>query len=80
MAMGCFSGNDPAPTLSRLQTPVSSGQLRFVLLGDGGPGRAGSDIQQWEQANGTLVDPTSYGGSSGQQLYDLATASAANPA
>ncbi len=38
MAMGGFSGGDPAPTLAQLQSYVASGELRFVLVGGGGPG------------------------------------------
>ncbi len=33
MAMGGFSGSDPAPTLAELQGYIASGQLRFVILG-----------------------------------------------
>lgn len=39
MAMGGFSGGDPAPTLAELQDFVARGQLRFVLArGRAGPG------------------------------------------
>ena len=41
MAMGGFSGGDPAPTTDELASLVDSGRLRFVLLGGGpvgGPG------------------------------------------
>jgi 4-amino-4-deoxy-L-arabinose transferase-like glycosyltransferase len=41
LAMGGFSGSDPAMTVSKLQQLVSSGQLRYVLVGGGGPGRSG---------------------------------------
>jgi hypothetical protein len=37
LAMGGFSGTDPAMTVSELRQLVSSGQLRYVLVG-GGPG------------------------------------------
>ena len=33
MAMGGFSGGDPAPTLAQLQAYVTSGQLRYVIVG-----------------------------------------------
>nr|MDP9282761.1 glycosyltransferase family 39 protein [Chloroflexota bacterium] len=72
MAMGGFSGSDPAPTLAQLQEYVRSGKLRYVLLGGGGrgggPGGGGSStVASWVAANGTVV---SIGGSSGT-LYDL---------
>lgn len=41
MAMGGFSGGDPAPTLEELKAYIASGQLRYVLLGGGGPGGVG---------------------------------------
>jgi 4-amino-4-deoxy-L-arabinose transferase-like glycosyltransferase len=38
MAMGGFSGGDPTPTLDQLKAYVAAGELRYVLLGGGGPG------------------------------------------
>ena len=73
MAMGGFSGGDPAPTLSQLQAYVASGQLRFVLIGGGrgGPNSAGSEISSWVTANGTAVESVGNG-----TLYDLSGAAA----
>ncbi len=81
LAMGGFTGSDPAMTVERLQALVSEGKLRYVLVGGGGvgggpgggtggPGGGSSDVLSWVEANGTVVD---YGGSSGT-LYDLSTA------
>ena len=67
MAMGGFSGGDPAPTLAELQAYVASGRLRYVLIGRGGPNGASSDISSWVVANGKVV--TSVGNGA---LYDLA--------
>jgi 4-amino-4-deoxy-L-arabinose transferase-like glycosyltransferase len=74
MAMGGFSGSDPAPTLAQLKAYVASGQLRYVLVGGGGgfggPGGSSSttsEINAWVASVGTVVD---YGGSGGT-LYDL---------
>jgi hypothetical protein len=84
MAMGGFSGSDPAPSLAQLQALVASGELRYVLIGGGGPGgtgggpggggRAGStsEINAWVTSVGTAVD---FGGSGGT-LYDLSGAAA----
>jgi hypothetical protein len=71
VAMGGFTGSDPAPTLSQLQSMVASGQLRFVIIGGqgGGPGGGNSTlsaIDAWVQANGTPVSSVS------SNLYDLA--------
>jgi 4-amino-4-deoxy-L-arabinose transferase-like glycosyltransferase len=81
MAMGGFTGSDPAPTLAQLQALVASGQLRYVLIGGdgagGGPGggRGGStsDINAWVTSVGTAVD---YGGSGGT-LYELSAVASA---
>jgi 4-amino-4-deoxy-L-arabinose transferase-like glycosyltransferase len=85
MAMGGFSGGDPAPTLDQLKALVRSGQLRYVLLG-GGPGgapggappalaqsggmRGSQAITQWVQGTCT---PVTVAGTS--NLYDCAPAS-----
>ena len=74
MAMGGFSGSDPAPTLDQLKALVASGELRFVIVGargGGGPGGGSSTISQvdaWVQANGTVVSGVS------SNLYDLSGA------
>ena len=79
MAMGGFSGTDPAPSLAQIQAYVASGQLRYVLVGGngGGPGAGpgggagggstASAVTAWVTSVGKVVD---YGGSSGT-LYDL---------
>jgi hypothetical protein len=71
MAMGGFSGSDPAPTLAQLQAYAASGQLRYILIGDGrgGPGGASSNISSWVTANGTVVGAVGNG-----TLYDLSGA------
>ena len=75
MAMGGFSGSDPAPTLAQFKAYVASGQLRFVLVGGGGgPGGSSTvtEIDVWAASVGVAVD---YGGSGGT-LYDLSAMSA----
>ena len=81
MAMGGFSGGDPAPTAQQLASLVDSGQLRFVLLGGrGAPGRggpgfggagggSGTSVNSWVMADCTLVDSAGNG-----SLYDCAPA------
>jgi 4-amino-4-deoxy-L-arabinose transferase-like glycosyltransferase len=77
MAMGGFTGSDPAPTLDQLKSYIASGKLRYVLAGGfgggfgGGPGgNTSADRTSWVTSSCTLVD---YGGSS--NLYDCAGAS-----
>lgn len=78
MAMGGFTGSDPALTLDQLKAYVASGQLRFVLAGGGNGGGGGgsdasaSDRTAWVTGACTLVD---YGGSGTSTLYDCAGAS-----
>jgi 4-amino-4-deoxy-L-arabinose transferase-like glycosyltransferase len=78
MAMGGFTGSDPAPTLAQLKSYIASGKLRFVLAsggqggGFGAPGAGSTDTSDrtsWVTSTCKLV---SYGGSA--TLYDCAGA------
>ena len=73
LAMGGFSGSDPAMTVSKLQALVRSGELRYVLVGGGGGGPDGGSqaVTSWVTQHGTLVS-SSESGTSG--LYDLSGA------
>ncbi|GAA4492349.1 hypothetical protein GCM10023191_028150 [Actinoallomurus oryzae] len=64
MAMGGFTGSDPAMTVSKLQQYVKSGKLRFVMVGGGGPGGGGSDVTTWVTKNCQAVKASEYGGTS----------------
>ena len=72
LAMGGFSGSDPAMTAKKLQELISSKQLRFVVGRGGGFGRGNSSttVNSWVQSNCTLVAPALYGQQNGSQLYD----------
>jgi len=69
IAMGGFSGSDPAMTVEKLQRYVKEGKLRYILLGGrgfgGGPrgGDGTDDITAWVQQHGTKVGASEYGGS-----------------
>ncbi|NJP89086.1 glycosyl transferase family 39 [Nonomuraea sp. FMUSA5-5] len=57
IAMGGFTGSDPAMTVARLQALVSSGRLRYVLSGSGGgPGRGDTEVTTWVRQNCSAVD------------------------
>ena len=82
IAMGGFSGGDPAMTVARLQALVRSGQLRYVLVGGGGgpdgasqsgasQSVASQSVASWVTRHGREVS-SSESGTSG--LYDLAGA------
>nr|WP_245572402.1 glycosyltransferase family 39 protein [Actinokineospora enzanensis] len=68
MAIGGFTGSDPAPTLAEFQAYVESGQVRYYIGGGmGGPGgRGGGQIASWVQENFAEVTI------GGQTVYDLA--------
>jgi 4-amino-4-deoxy-L-arabinose transferase-like glycosyltransferase len=72
MPMGGFSGSVPEPTLARVQQLVTTGQLKFFLLGGtgGGLGRGGgsstvSTIESWVEKTCSTVPATDYGGGTG---------------
>lgn len=84
LPIGGFSGNDPAPTLQKFTALVSSGALKYVLLGNGG--RAGgfgggfggaattttaSEIRAWVESNCTAVSADGVSG-----LYQCTTTTA----
>jgi LPXTG-motif cell wall-anchored protein len=81
MAMGGFSGSDPAMTPAKLADLVKNGELRYVsgaggglAGGFGGPGGAGGSgglIQGVAQVC-TAVDASSWGGSDTSTVYDCA--------
>lgn len=84
IAMGGFTGSDPAMTVEKLRRLVADGELRYIVVGGGmgGPGgRGDADVTAWVRENGTLVRPSEYGGtastassasaSSGAGLYRL---------
>jgi 4-amino-4-deoxy-L-arabinose transferase-like glycosyltransferase len=69
ISMFGFTGSDPAMTVAKLQQLVSSGQLKYVLLGSGagggrGGGSTGSAVQTWVQQNCAAVSASAYSGGS----------------
>ncbi|QFG26950.1 glycosyltransferase family 39 protein [Actinomadura sp. WMMB 499] len=67
IAMGGFTGSDPAMTVEKLQRLVEDGELRYIVVGGGmgGPGgRGNADVTAWVREHGTLVQPSEYGGTS----------------
>jgi hypothetical protein len=66
LPMGGFSGRIPYPTTDQLASLVSSGQLRYVLIGGGGR-ESSSTTTSWVTANCTAVT-----GAPASGLYDCA--------
>lgn len=61
IAIGGFTGSDPAPTLEQFQAYVAQGRVHYFIL-DGGPagtlgpvGRGGSEIAAWVRQNFTAT-------------------------
>ncbi|MFN8620803.1 MAG: glycosyltransferase family 39 protein [Chloroflexota bacterium] len=76
MAMGGFSGTDPAPSLEQLQALIAKGDLRYVLVGGRGfggfgPGGARNGISAWVQSACVAV---TIAGSNAHNVYDCAGA------
>ena len=70
MAIGGWSGSDPAPTLAQFKAYVAAGDISYYVAGGGGgPGGGNSEIANWVAANYTA---TTVGGST---VYDLTKAS-----
>jgi 4-amino-4-deoxy-L-arabinose transferase-like glycosyltransferase len=66
MAIGGFSGSDPAPTLAQFKAYVAAGQVRYFIAGGFGGGQRGSsDITTWVQAR---YQAKTVGG---ETVYDL---------
>jgi 4-amino-4-deoxy-L-arabinose transferase-like glycosyltransferase len=73
IAMGGFTGSDPAMSLAKLKSLVSTGKLRYVLLGSGGfggmgggpgGGQANSEATTYVKTTCKVVSPSAYGGTS----------------
>jgi 4-amino-4-deoxy-L-arabinose transferase-like glycosyltransferase len=68
IAMGGFTGSDPAMTVAKLQAYVNAGKLHYVMTGGGGPGGEGSSsVTSWVSKNCTAVKPATYGVSTSTQ-------------
>ncbi|WP_433354638.1 glycosyltransferase family 39 protein [Microtetraspora malaysiensis] len=72
IAMGGFTGGDPAMTVAKLKEYAADGRLKYVLLGGEGPRGGSSEVTAWVTANGTPVAASEYGGTDGEaSLYRL---------
>ena len=75
IAMGGFTGRDPAMTVDKLKAYIASGKLRYVMTGGDGPGGGAfgggdSSVTQWVTKNCTAVAASDYGATaSSSDLY-----------
>ncbi|MFP3726737.1 glycosyltransferase family 39 protein [Priestia filamentosa] len=63
MAMGGFSGSDPILTTEKLEEMVKNNEVKYFLIGGGGPGGS-SDLQTWIKENGEEVPQEEWNGTS----------------
>ncbi len=82
MAMGGFSGSDPAMTPSELAHLVQTGRLRFVMAGGGGfggPGgfARGGGVSSLVEQVCAPVSASNWGGQGASGIYDCAGRAAA---
>jgi 4-amino-4-deoxy-L-arabinose transferase-like glycosyltransferase len=77
--MGGFSGSDPVVDSTKLAQMVGNKQVRYVLLGGGGPMGTNQSLSQWVTANCKAVPSTDYAGSTAPITTSTETGSAAQP-
>ncbi|MBC6466427.1 glycosyltransferase family 39 protein [Actinomadura alba] len=66
IAMGGFTGSDPAMTVEKLRGYVTAGKLRYVMTGDRRLGRGGdTTLTTWIEDNCKVVQASEYGGNAG---------------
>jgi 4-amino-4-deoxy-L-arabinose transferase-like glycosyltransferase len=88
IAMGGFTGSDPAMSLAKLKSLVASGKLRYVLLGSGGfggmgggtgggpgGGQANREATNYVKSTCTVVSASAYGGASSTRGSSTSTSS-----
>lgn len=63
IAWGGFKGSDTALTTTQLEALVTSGQLKYVILG-GGMGSGSSDLTTWVQEHGTEIPQSEWSATS----------------
>lgn len=63
MTLGGFSGSDNILTLAQFKAMVAKGEIRFVLAGGMG-GNSNSEIMNWVEQNGKVVDESTWNGTS----------------
>jgi len=82
MTIGGYKSRDPYPTATELEEMVKADELRYILLINSSEARSSvsspsisrdilSAVTDWVEANGTVVDPSEYGGSDAGTLYLL---------
>jgi 4-amino-4-deoxy-L-arabinose transferase-like glycosyltransferase len=81
IAMGGYTGWDPAPTLDAFEHLIASGKVRYVYAEDGGAAFGGLNaiaaVDEWVRDHGRVVSPSTYGATAGDwKLYDVSGSTA----
>ncbi len=76
MAIGGFTGSDPAPTLAQFEKLVSAHEIHYLVTsGPVGPGGAGGDFRIRRRRSPRWVKTNCSGKTvGGMTVYDLTTA------
>ena len=77
IAMGGFTGVDPAMSLSQIKEYISSGKLHYVLVGGAGGmggGQANSEATSYVTSTCSVVSASAYGGTSSSSTSTSTTA------
>ncbi len=83
IAMGGFTGTDPAPTITQFERLVASGRVHEVYIpkstGGVGSGETSTEVvDAWVERHGTMVPSASYGGGSrATALYEVSRSAVA---
>jgi hypothetical protein len=65
IAIGGFSGTDPAPTLAQFEALVAKGEIHYLITGGAGGSGTASQITSWVSSH---FSSKTVGG---QTIYDL---------
>ena len=80
IAMGGFTGSDPAMSVAQIKEYISSGKLHYVLVGGGGGmgGDANSAATAYVTSTCTVVSASAYGGTNSTSSSTTSTSDTAN--
>jgi 4-amino-4-deoxy-L-arabinose transferase-like glycosyltransferase len=80
IAMGGFTGSDPAMTVEKLREYTTNGDLRYVMTGDWRLGRgADTAMTTWVQDKCTVVPASEYGADTGPASSATTASRSASP-
>lgn len=84
IAMGGFTGSDPAMSLAQIKSYIATGELHYVLVGGGGMGggpgggQANSAATAYVQSSCSVVSPSAYGAAAATTKTTATTSTASS--